>query len=124
MSPDLAYALATLVLALHAGFILFVALGGLAVIRWPRLAWLHLPAVAWGAGISFLGAICPLTPLENRLRVAAGAEAYTDGFIDHYLLGFVYPDGLTREVQIALGVAALVVNAGAYGWLLWRRRAR
>lgn len=122
MSADLAHVLATLVLAAHASFILFVALGGLAVARWPRLAWLHLPAVAWGAGISFAGAVCPLTPLENRLRVAAGADAYAGGFIDHYLLAFVYPDGLTRDARLALGFAALGVNAVAYAWLLYRRR--
>ena len=122
MSPATAHALANLVLALHAAFIAFVALGGLLVARWPRTAWLHLPAVAWGAGISFAGAICPLTPLENALRDVAGHGGYAGGFIEHYLLAFIYPDGLTRAAQIGLGVAALVVNALAYAWE-WRRRA-
>jgi hypothetical protein len=123
MSPSTAHVLATLVLAVHAAFVLFVALGGLLVARRPRWAWVHVPAVAWGAGISFVGAICPLTPLENRLREIAGTGGYEGGFIEHYLLGFVYPDGLTREVQIALGTAALVVNALAYAWA-WRRARR
>lgn len=122
MSPATAQGLADLVLALHAAFIAFVALGGLLVARWPKLAWLHVPAVAWGAGISFAGAICPLTPLENALRATAGHGGYAGGFIEHYLLAFIYPDGLTREAQIGLGVAALVVNAAAYAWA-WRRRA-
>lgn len=122
MSPATAHLLANLVLAAHAAFIAFVALGGLLAARWPKVAWLHLPAVAWGAGISFVGAICPLTPLENALRAAAGGGGYAGGFIEHYLLGFVYPDGLTREVQIVIGVGALVVNAAAYAWA-WRRRA-
>jgi hypothetical protein len=122
MSPSTAQLLADLVLAAHAAFIAFVALGGLLVARWPKLAWLHLPVVAWGAGISFAGAICPLTPLENALREAAGIGGYAGGFIEHYLLAFVYPDGLTRGVQIGLGIAALAVNAAAYAWA-WRRRA-
>ena len=115
--------LADAVLALHFAFIAFVALGGLLVLRWPRLAWVHVPAVAWGAGISFVGAICPLTPLENALRVRAGEAGYAGGFIEHYLLAAIYPDGLTRAVQIGLGVAVLVVNLAAYGWL-WRRSRR
>ena len=108
-------------LAAHAAFIVFVALGGLAVARWPRLAWLHVPAVAWGAGISFAGAVCPSTPLENTLRELAGVGAYAGGFIEHYLLAFIYPEGLTRGVQVGIGVAALVVNAIAYAWVCRRR---
>jgi hypothetical protein len=123
MSSGTAHVLANLVLLAHAAFIAFVALGGLLIVRWPRLAWLHLPAVAWGAGISFAGAICPLTPLENTLRAAAGGGDYAGGFIEHYLLGLIYPDGLTRGVQVAIGVAALVVNAAAYFWA-WRRLIR
>jgi hypothetical protein len=122
MSPGTTQLLADLVLVVHAAFIAFVALGGPLVARWPRLAWLHLPAVAWGAGISFAGAICPLTPLENALRAAAGDGGYEGSFIAHYLLRFIYPDGLTREIQVAIGVAVLVVNAAAYAWA-WRRRA-
>lgn len=124
MSPATALVLANLVLLVHAAFIAFVALGGWLVVRWPKVAWLHLPAVAWGAGISFAGAICPLTPLENALRAAAGHGGYTGGFIEHYLLAFIYPDGLTREAQIGLGVAALVVNALAYARACARARAR
>lgn len=132
MSAGAAHALANLVLVAHAAFIAFVALGGLAVARWPWLAWLHLPAVAWGAGISFAGAVCPLTPLENSLRALAAPSsapgsytgAYTGGFVEHYLLRFIYPDGLTRELQIGLGLAVLVVNLLAYGWLATRRARR
>ncbi|MCZ8131234.1 MAG: DUF2784 domain-containing protein [Steroidobacteraceae bacterium] len=115
--------LADAVLALHFAFVAFVTLGGLPVLRWPRLAWLHVPAVAWGAGISFVGAICPLTPLENALRHRAGESGYEGGFVEHYLLAVLYPDGLTREVQVGLGVAVLAVNLVAYGWL-WRRSRR
>lgn len=114
--------LADAVLTLHFAFIAFVVLGGLLVLRWPRLAWIHLPAVAWGAGIEFLGAICPLTPLENHLRVLGGGSGYSGGFIDHYLTSLIYPEGLTRTTQIALGVIVIAVNVAVYVALLRRRQ--
>lgn len=112
--------LADLVLLLHAAFVAFVMLGGLLALRWPRAAWLHLPLVAWGAGIEFLGGICPLTPLENHWRHLAGEQGYTGGFVEHYVVAALYPDGLTRTVQVALGLLVLTVNAAIYGWA-WRR---
>lgn len=115
---------ADIVVVLHFAFILFVVFGGLLVYRWPRLAWLHLPAAAWGAAIEFLGAICPLTPLENRLRVAAGEQGYTGGFIENYLIPIVYPQGLTPQVQTLLGVAVVLINGVLYGILVMRWRGR
>ncbi|MDH5298763.1 MAG: DUF2784 domain-containing protein [Desulfobulbaceae bacterium] len=115
-------ALANLVVFTHFAFILFVVLGGFLLLRWPRLAWLHLPAAVWGAMIEFMGWICPLTPLEDRLRTAAGQSGYRSGFIDHYLLPLIYPGQLTRRLQFFLGLAVVLVNATLYGWLLFRRR--
>ena len=112
--------LADLVLLAHAGFVAFVVLGGLLVLAWPRLAWLHLPAVAWGAGIEFTGAICPLTPLENHLRALAHQQGYAGGFVEHYVFGLLYPDGLTRNVQLALGAGVIVINVLVYA-AVWRR---
>ena len=112
--------LADVVLLAHAGFVVFVVLGGLPVLRWPRLAWLHLPAVAWGAGIEFAGAICPLTPLEIHLRSLAGQQGYAGGFVEHYVFALLYPEGLTRNVQLALGLLVLVINALVYA-IVWRR---
>ena len=114
--------LADAVLIVHLAFIVFVALGGLLVLHWPRLAWLHLPAIAWGAWIEFSGWICPLTPLEVGLRERSGEATYTGGFIEHYITRLIYPEGLDRRHQIVLGVFVLVLNAGIYAWLLWRRR--
>ncbi|AOB29276.1 DUF2784 domain-containing protein [Bordetella bronchiseptica] len=113
--------LADLVLVLHALFVAFVALGALLALRWPRLTWLHVPAALWGAGIMLAGGVCPLTPLENHWRVQAGQQGYEDGFIAHYLLAAIYPEGLSRAVQATLGALALAGNALVYG-LLWRRR--
>lgn len=113
-------ALADGVLLLHLGFVLFVALGGLLVLRWPAVAWAHLPAAAWGAWISFANWVCPLTPLENRLRARGGEAGYEGGFLEHYLLRILYPEGLTRGAQIALGVLVIAVNALVY-WRVWRR---
>ena len=115
--------LADAVVLLHLAFVLFVLLGGLLVLRWPRLAWVHLPVVAWGAGIAFLGAICPLTPLENHWRRLAGEEGYAGGFVEHYVIALLYPSGLTHGMQVALGGLVLAVNAGIY-LAVWRRRKR
>lgn len=111
--------LADLVLVAHAAFVVFVVLGGLAVLRWPRLAWVHLPVVLWGAGIEFTGGICPLTPLENHWRQLAGEQGYVGGFIEHYLVSALYPEGLTRGVQLALGVLVIAVNVAIYA-RIWR----
>ena len=114
--------LADLVVLLHAGFVIFVMFGGLAVIRWPRLIWVHLPAAAWGALIELAGWICPLTPLENSLRQSAGQGGYPGGFIEHYVIPVLYPRGLTRSMQIGMGIAVVVLNAVIYGVILVRRR--
>jgi hypothetical protein len=114
--------LADAVLVLHLAFVLFVVLGGLLVLRWRRTAWLHVPAAAWGVAIEFGGWICPLTPLENRLRERAGEAPYTGDFVARYLMPVIYPEGLTREVQIALGLGALLLNAGIYAFVVWRVR--
>lgn len=121
MIPSL---LADIVTVLHLGFVLFVVLGGALVLRRPRVAWLHVPAFAWGALISFAGWVCPLTPLENHLRREAGEAGIGSSFVEHYLLPILYPGALTREIQVVLGVGVLLVNAGFYGVLLWRRRQR
>ena len=112
--------LADLVFLAHLAFVLFVVLGGIAVWWVPKLAWLHLPAVAWGALIEFAGWICPLTPWEQSLRQLAGDRGYAGGFIEPYLLPLLYPQGLTRNVQLVLGVAVLVVNVIAYALILRR----
>ncbi|MYA34903.1 MAG: DUF2784 domain-containing protein [Gemmatimonadales bacterium] len=116
--------LADLVLVVHFLFIAFVVAGGFAAVRWPRLAWAHIPCFAWGALIEFAGWICPLTPLENDLRVASGQAGYSGGFIEHYLLPVIYPGALTREIQIWLGLSVLALNAVAYAWLVRRLRRR
>ena len=113
---------ADLVLLLHFGFVLFVVLGGLLALRWPRLAWVHVPVALYGATIEFLGFICPLTPLEVWLRRRGGEAGYEGGFIEHYITAALYPTGLTRELQLALGVGVLAINALVYLALLRRRR--
>ena len=115
--------LADLVVGLHLAFVLFVVLGGLLALRWPRIAWLHLPAVAWGALIEWRGWICPLTPLEMGLRRRAGEAGYEGGFLDHYLIPLLYPPGLTRELQLGLAVGVVLLNAVVYAVVL-RRRGR
>ena len=115
--------LADLVLVVHLAFVLFVVLGGLLALRWPRVAWVHIPVALYGAAIEFVGFICPLTPLEIWLRRRGGEAGYEGGFIEHYITAALYPTGLTREIQIVLGAGVLLLNAIVYG-VWWRRRAR
>lgn len=112
---------ADLLVLLHLGFIVFVGLGALLCVRWPRLAWLQVPAAAWGAAIEFRHGICPLTPLEQQLRRAAGEAGYAGSFIEHYLLPIIYPAGLEADLQYALGALVILLNLAVYGWVIWRR---
>ncbi|MDN5942004.1 MAG: DUF2784 domain-containing protein [Nitrospira sp.] len=115
--------LADLVLILHLAFVVFVLCGGLFVLKWRWIAWLHLPAAVWGAVVEFIGWICPLTPLENWLRAQAGEATYRSDFIAQYLLPLLYPDNLTRGIQLLLGTMVVILNAAVYWWL-WRRQPR
>jgi hypothetical protein len=116
--------LADLVVVVHLAFVVFVVAGGILVLRWPRLAWVHLPAAAWGAWIELSGWICPLTPLEVRLRQAGGEAGYAGGFIEHYLEPILYPVGLQRGVQILLAALVIGINALVYLRLVRRRVSR
>ena len=112
---------ANLVMLLHYAFLVFAAFGGFLLRWWPGVMWWHLPVVTWGVAIAAIGWTCPLTPLENRLRVAGGAEPYEGGFIEHYMTAWAYPDGLPSSVMNLLGVTLLAINALAYGlWLSGR----
>ena len=110
------------VVILHLAFVLFVLFGGLLTLWWPRILWLHLPAAAWGATVEFGGWICPLTPLEQWLRLEAGQPTYSSDFIEHYILPVLYPATLTHDMQLGLGMLVVALNAAIYGWLLRRTR--
>jgi hypothetical protein len=117
--------LADVVLVSHATFVLFVAAGGFLVLRWPRVAWAHLPCALYGAAIEMVGWTCPLTPLEQGLRRAAGEAGYTGGFLDHYLRGALYPTDW-EHIHVALGIALVLGNVVLYGLALrrWRGKRR
>jgi len=110
------------VVLVHALFVVFVAAGALLLWRWPRIAWLHAPAAAWGVFVEWSGTVCPLTPLENRLREQAGGAGYGGGFVEHYVLPWLYPVGLTTGTQLVLGAGVVIVNVVLYA--LWLRRRR
>ncbi len=112
--------LADAVVVAHLGFVLFVVLGGF-LVRWRRwIAFVHLPCAAYGAAIEVWGWVCPLTPLENRLRSLAGGRGYSGGFVEHYLIRLLYPEPLTSRAQVVLGATVAVVNLAVYGWALRR----
>ena len=115
--------LADLLVVLHLLFVAFVGLGGLLVLRWAWVAWLHLPAALWGVGIELTGRICPLTPLEQEIRRQAGESAYQGDFVSHYLLPVLYPRGLTRGAQLVLAALVVGINLAIYSVVLRRRRA-
>jgi len=119
--------LADLVLVTHLAFVGFVVFGGFLVLRWRRLAWIHVPVALWGAAIVVTGFTCPLTPLENRLLRLGGRAGYQGGFIEHYVTAVLYPDGLTRQAQLVFGATVLALNLIVY-WrvvtIVRRERAR
>jgi hypothetical protein len=112
---------ADVLLLVHVGFVLFVVLGGALALRWPRAAWIHLPAAVWGAVVELAGWVCPLTPLEQRLRMAAGDRPPDGDFLERLLLPLLYPGWLTRELQVGMGLFVIAANAVVYwkvmaGW--------
>lgn len=108
------------VLLVHAAFIVFVLLGALLTLRWRWIPIVHLPAMAWAIFVALTGRVCPLTPLENSLRLGAGQSGYSDSFIEHYVLDLLYPAGLTVEVQWLLAGVVVMANVVIYGWLIRR----
>jgi Protein of Unknown function (DUF2784) len=116
--------IADVIVVVHLAFVTFVVAGGLLLLRWPRLAWLHLPAAAWGAYAELTATICPLTPLENRFRQRAGLGGYEGGFVEHYVMPVLYPAGLTPQHQVWLGAFVIALNAAVYAAVLVRARRR
>ena len=115
---------ADLLVILHLLFIIFVLLGGLLVSRWHWIALLHIPAAVWGALIEYQGWICPLTPMEQQLRKAAGQAGYEGGFVEHYILPIIYPDFLSREIQIGMGTVVIIFNLLVYAWVIYQLSER
>ncbi|MDZ7839663.1 MAG: DUF2784 domain-containing protein [Gammaproteobacteria bacterium] len=109
-----------LVVLVHLGFITWVITGGFLAIRWWWLVLLHLPTLVWGVLLEWYGWVCPLTPLENTLRTGRDMAVYDTGFIENYIVPVVYPEGLTREIQMAMAVVLVLINAVAY-WLVIHR---
>jgi hypothetical protein len=111
------------VVVIHFAFTTFVIFGGFLTWVWPRIVFVHLPALAWGVWVEVSTTICPLTPLENHLRHLAGESGYSGGFLAHDRTALLYPPGLTWHIQWALAALVLALNAVAYGWFFKRSRA-
>ena len=114
--------LADFVVVFHGAYVVFVVLGALLALKWPKVLWVHAPAAIWGVLIEYAGWVCPLTPLENHLRALAGEAGYSGDFIEHYILRALYPQGLTPTIRYVLGTFALLVNVLAYTIVIKKRR--
>jgi len=113
--------LANVVVVIHLSFVIFVVLGAVLTL-WRRwIIWLHFPAFLWAVWIEFSGGICPLTPLENWLRIKGGQGGYESDFVATYLLPVLYPAGLTRNVQLLLAITVIVINVAIYGSIVYKR---
>lgn len=113
---------AAAIVVFHLTFVIFATLGGLLALRWPAMAWVHVPCAAWAAFVEFSGRICPLTPLENVLRRRAGLDDYSGDFVANYIFPVLYPEGLTRDAQMAIGGFVIALNVFAYAWVIRRHR--
>ncbi|MEZ8099058.1 DUF2784 domain-containing protein [Vibrio bivalvicida] len=111
--------LADLVVILHLLFIVFALFGGVLVLWRLYMLFVHIPAALWAVAISFKGWVCPLTPLENKLRLSAGAEGYPGGFVEHYIIPIIYPAGLSTDIQVSLGMVAVAINIVTYVFVYW-----
>ena len=115
--------LADSLVILHFAFTAFVIFGGFLTWRWPRVAFVHLPALAWGCWVEVSHSICPLTPLENHFRHLGGEAGYRGGFLAHYLVRVLYPPGLTWHIQWELAAALIAINILAYWGFALRFRS-
>lgn len=113
-----------LVVLIHFGFIVWVVSGGFLVIRWWWLGVVHLPALVWAVLLEWHGWVCPLTPLENALRTQRGMSVYDTGFIENYIIPVIYPESLTREIQLTLAVGLVLINVIAYGFAIHKHLLR
>jgi hypothetical protein len=116
--------LADAVALVHFLFVLFVVAGSLLALRWPRAAWFHAPALIWALFVECAGTLCPLTPLENRLRVLGGESGYNDDFVSYWLLSLLYPASITRSLQMTLGGSLFLLNVCLYTWIWTKRRPK
>ena len=112
--------LSQLIVLLHFAFILFVIFGAFLVLRWHKIAWIHIPFALWGMGVEYFNIICPLTPWENHFRQLAGSTVYESGFIEHYIIPLMYPEVLSRNLQFILGSIVLIINGLIYGIVICR----
>lgn len=111
---------ADLLVVFHFLFVIFVLFGGLLILKWRFIMWLHIPAVVWGVVVEWMGWICPLTPWEWSLREKAGQLGYSGSFIDYYIIPIIYPEGLTRELQVSIGIFVILINLIVYGFIFYK----
>jgi len=115
--------LADIVVIIHFVFVIFALFGGILVLKWKQVIWIHIPAVIWAAMVEMAGWVCPLTPLEYWLRSHLQMSSYQLSFVEHYILPILYPAQLTRSMQIGLGLFVVLINVAIY-YFVWKRHFR
>jgi len=113
--------IADALVVLHFLFIIFVIFGGFSTLKWPRIALIHIPCAIWGALIEFYGWVCPLTHFEHYFRETASGVGYSGGFIQHYLIPIIYPYGLTKDIQLGLGIMVVSLNLFIYLIVIYKK---
>jgi len=106
--------LADLVVVVHVAYVLFIPVGGFLAWRWPRVLPVHLAALVVAITSVTVGFDCPLTTWENSLRSHGGEKPYSDGFLDHYLTGRLYPHGHDALVQLVIAAAVVTSYVGFF----------
>jgi hypothetical protein len=98
----------------HFAFLAYLVVGGFLALRFPRTIWLHVPVVMWGIGTVWMHLECPLTWLERWARSRAGMDPLpSEGFIDHYITGLLYPASAVGVVE------AVVFSTVCVSWLAY-----
>ena len=115
---------ADLTLIVHFAFIIFVVFGALLFFVSTKIIYVHVPALIWGIYIELTHSVCPLTYLENWFLQKANLTAYSESFIQNYLVPIVYPKHLTDNLQIYFAIVLIVANMIMYGLIISKSKKK
>ena len=112
--------LANFMILLHLAWIMFLIFGFVFALIKSRIAFLHVAGLLFTFILNLMGWYCPLTYLENYLRLLHDSRAtYTGSFIYNYLDCIIYPDLPEPYIRICAIIFA-VLNMVGYAYLAKR----